>query len=280
VDPRPIRTLSLCTGIGGLDLGIDLALGGRCCPVALVEREAFAAAHLVSAMEAGIMAPAPIHADLATFPTQSVAGSIDLILGGYPCQPFSQIGFRHGTDDPRHLWPHILRIIRTTHAPLAFFENVRGHLTLGFDQVLADLADLGFDAEWTVLPASRVGATHRRDRLFILAYRPGQLTTLGDALLPRLEGLPRHGDHPPFGQEPSGPPAPPSLPLFPPAPLNHDGWARWLRLHPDTQPSIRRGPYGIPDRVDRLRALGNAVVPLQAAVAFRTLTTRALGATP
>ena len=168
---HPVRVLSLCSGIGGLDIGVDIALGGRCKHVALVEREAFSVSHLVAAMEAGVLAHAPIWSDVASFPGRKVRGRVDLVVGGYPCQPFSHAGQRRGADDPRHLWPHIRRLLVDTDAPLAFFENVRGHVSLGLQEVLADLASLGFDAEWGVFRASDVGATHQRARLFILAWR-------------------------------------------------------------------------------------------------------------
>lgn len=94
---------------------------------------------------------------------------VDGIIGGYPCQPFSLAGARKGTDDERHLWPHIAECLRVLRPRWALFENVAGHLSLGFDVVLADLAAIGFDAEWSIVRASDVGAPHQRRRLYILA---------------------------------------------------------------------------------------------------------------
>lgn len=85
------------------------------------------------------------------------------------CQPFSHAGKRAGTNDPRHLWPEVLRCLTELRPPFALFENVRGHLSLGFDQVLADLATHDYDARWIVLRAADIGAPHGRARLFILA---------------------------------------------------------------------------------------------------------------
>jgi DNA (cytosine-5)-methyltransferase 1 len=97
---------------------------------------------------------------------------VDVLVAGYPCQPFSQAGQRKGTDDERHLWPYIADALGVLRPRIALFENVAGHLSLGFDAVLCDLAALGFDVEWTTLRASDVGACHQRNRLFIVATDP------------------------------------------------------------------------------------------------------------
>lgn len=161
-----LRSLSLCAGIGGIDLG--LAEWSR--SVCYLEREAFAASVLVARMEDAALDRAPVWSDLRTFDARAWRGSVDLVTGGYPCQPFSFAGKRLGDEDERHLWPEVRRILHDSGAPLAFLENVAGHVSLGLSDVLADLAALGFDAEWCVLRASDVGAPHRRERLFILAY--------------------------------------------------------------------------------------------------------------
>ena len=94
----------------------------------------------------------------------------DVICGGYPCQPFSTAGKRGGANDPRHLWPAMFNAICLLRPQYALMENVRGHLSLGFGRVLGDLAEIGYDAEWQVIPAAAVGAPHKRDRVFIVAY--------------------------------------------------------------------------------------------------------------
>ncbi|MXI30814.1 hypothetical protein GRW10_22625, partial [Escherichia coli] len=96
------------------------------------------------------------------------------LTAGYPCQPFSQAGHRKGINDERHLWPYVFDAIKHLRPRIAFFENVRGHLTLGLTEVLEDLASIGWDAQWTCVRASDVGAPHHRERLFILAYPNGQ----------------------------------------------------------------------------------------------------------
>lgn len=94
---------------------------------------------------------------------------VDILTAGYPCQPFSEAGKRKGAQDARHLWPYIAEGVRTLRPRHVVLENVRGHLTLGFDAVLGSLAEAGFDAEWCLLRASDVGAPHARARLFIVA---------------------------------------------------------------------------------------------------------------
>lgn len=400
-----LRSLSLCAGIGGIDLG--LARWAR--SVCYVERDAYAASVLVARMEDKALDPAPVWSDLATFDARAWHGRVDLVTGGYPCQPFSHAGKRRGTDDERHLWPHVFRILTESGASLGFFENVRGHLSLGLSDVLADLAGAGWDAEWCCVRASDVGAPHRRERLFILAYRdepgreqlrrcglldgeraaqrndadgrgadvadsaripggewPGRKRVLdarqvnvadalgldderrgergeldGESGLAQGEGdqRERSGDaHRDCGEAMghaigarleigrSDPVARAFPAAWPPSPTDADGWRRWIeqggpepvKLYgfdagnaeivarralrcavPGINRSARRreaariaaglvrsvpkdgfespvrgGSYGSSHRMDRLRCLGNAVVPQQAALAWRILTDR------
>jgi len=166
-------TLSLCTGGGGLDRGVERAIG-RLRTIAYVEIEAFIIENLLAGMEAGLLDSAPIWANLTTFPWEHFRGKVDLIMGGYPCQPFSTAGKRQGANDPRHLWPFIETGIDTIRPAVCFFENVAGHLTLGFEQVAASLQRMGYRVEAGLYTAAEVGAPHKRARLFILAI-------LGDA---------------------------------------------------------------------------------------------------
>ena len=96
----------------------------------------------------------------------------DLICGGYPCQPFSSAGLGLGADDERYLWPYFADALRVLRPEFALLENVPRHLRLGFDVVLSDLAELGYDATWSIVSACSVGAPHMRRRLFCLAHPP------------------------------------------------------------------------------------------------------------
>jgi DNA (cytosine-5)-methyltransferase 1 len=137
-----LRGLSLCAGAGGLDLGLHIAIP-HYRTVCYVERDAYAAATLVARMEDKALDCAPVWDDVTSFNGKAWRGCVDIIHGGYPCQPFSVAGRKLGDKDPRHLWPHIARIVHDIKAPLCFFENVGGHLRLGFEQVHDDLRSMG-----------------------------------------------------------------------------------------------------------------------------------------
>ena len=163
-----ITVLSLCSGYGGLELGLSRALANPVRIVA-VEIEAFALANLVAKAEEGKVAVEALWPDLRTFPKERFRGCFDFIAAGYPCQPFSVAGKRKGTDDPRHLWPDIERIVKAVRPVWCFFENVPGHLTIGFPEVYRGLRDMGYKVEAGLFTAAECGAPHRRQRLFILA---------------------------------------------------------------------------------------------------------------
>ena len=164
----------------------------------------------------------------------------DVICGGYPCQPFSLVGPRKGADDQRHLWPWVREAISELRPKYALLENVRGHISLGLDAVLADLASIGYDAEWSVVRASAVGAPHRRERLFIVAY-PNKGSLVHSNINGGSQATNRNSRQVFTFSGRSG---------------NSTPRSRWL-----SEPDVGRVANGVPSRVDRLRGLGNAVVP-------------------
>ena len=97
-------------------------------------------------------------------------GSVDIICGGYPCQPFSLAGVRRGDKDDRHLWPEMLRIIQAVRPTWVIGENVAGHISMGLDEVLSDLENSHYQARCFVIPAVAADACHRRDRCWVIAY--------------------------------------------------------------------------------------------------------------
>ncbi len=149
-------------GYGGLDMAVSSVLGGS---VAWHVEYDKAPSRILAHHHPDV----PNYGDVTAVDFTTIE-PVDVLTGGYPCQPFSHAGLRKGTDDDRHLWPHVLRAIREMGPRLAILENVRGHLSLGFDAVLADLANLGWSARWGVVRASDAGAPHQRARLFIVAY--------------------------------------------------------------------------------------------------------------
>ena len=167
----PQNIISFCTGYSGLELGIKRA-GVDVRTVCNVEIEAFVQANLVAKIEEGRMDNAPIYSDLKTFPASIFRGKICGVIGGYPCQPFSSAGKRKGEKDPRHLWPYIREHVRAIRPLWCFFENVRGHTTMGLWRVLSDLEEEGYQTEWGLFSAEETGAPHQRIRCFILAKLP------------------------------------------------------------------------------------------------------------
>lgn len=177
-DQSPV-IISLCTGIRGLERGIETALGSQLRIAAFVEIEAFIIENLLAAMEYGLVVPTPIWSNLKTFPFAAFHGKVHGIIGGYPCQPFSLAGKRKGSADPRHLWPFIRKGIESAEPIWVFFENVDDHITMGFDQVYQDLRELGYLVEVGIYSAEEVGATHERQRLYIFGIRQEMAYTNG-----------------------------------------------------------------------------------------------------
>lgn len=173
-----LRTIGLCAGVGMLDEGLHTAfddLGIQSRAVGYVERDAFAAASLLARMEEQSLEPAPVWAgNLEDVRWESWHGSVDFIVAGFPCQPWSAAGQQKGTDDARWIWPAIADAVRRSGAWGVALENVRGLVSGGgLDPVLGELADMGFVAQWGIVSAASVGASHRRERIFILATKVG-----------------------------------------------------------------------------------------------------------
>jgi len=176
VGPRPVNVMSLCSGIGGLDLGVRRAVSGAR-TVVLVEREAYACEVLASRIDEGSVDPAPCWTDLRTFDGRPWRGVVDLVVAGVPCQPVSHAGKRGGSADERWLWPDFLRIVAECRPLLVFWENVPGIISKGLREILSDLDRLGYvvdgDEEGPsvgLFSAEEVGGSHLRERVFCLAW--------------------------------------------------------------------------------------------------------------
>jgi DNA (cytosine-5)-methyltransferase 1 len=156
-----VKIGSLCTGYGGLDMAVEAYFDAEM--VWCAEIDKYASQLIVQRFNK------PNLGDIKQIKWDEVE-PIDILTAGYPCQPFSHAGFRKGLDDERHIWPYIKEAISHLRPNYVILENVRGHLSLGFSAVLADLAQIGYDARWKIVRASDVGAPHQRARLFIIAY--------------------------------------------------------------------------------------------------------------
>jgi DNA (cytosine-5)-methyltransferase 1 len=234
-----LAVLSLFAGIGGLDLGLERA-GMRV--VGQVEKDPFCRSVLSRHWP-----EAPCHDDVLTFTDwwqSQPRPAVDVVAGGFPCQPFSLAGKLLGTADPRWLWPAMAAVVRVVRPRYVLVENVAALVADGraFGTVLADLAALGFDAQWAVLHATEFGAPTPRERVYLLAHPPS------------IHGQPR----PVLGQSRTG-----GTPLAAgglsglPAPERRRAARAWLAR----QPRVDRLVDGIPHQVDRLRVIGNAVIP-------------------
>jgi len=291
--------LSLYSGGGGLDLGFKLAVPGARA-VGYVERDAAAIALLVDHMQTGQLDDAPLWSDSGTFDGAEWRGKVDWIIGGFPCQPWSVAGRQAGLDDERWLWPHIREILGDVQPRGAFFENVPGLLRGGLGPILGDLAALGFDAEWITVRASDVGAPHRRERVFIL----------GDTDRQGLQGRQQPVEQRAY-ELPAWPPGPSDTdawaailterPDLAPAvgKSAEQGLPKRNRERVSAagtrdaefecasgrngqtspEPEVRGVDDGLArgmdlSRTDKLRILGNGVVPQQAALAFHILKER------
>lgn len=282
--------VSLCAGVGGLELGLHIAEPSYR-TVCYVEREAFPAATLVARMDDKTLDKAPVWDDVTTFDGAPWRRKVHILTAGYPCQPFSFSGRRKGEDDPRHLWPHVRRIAEELDPEWCFFENVEGHMSLGAETVFGDLRAMGFTVKAGLFSAAETGASHQRRRLFIVAHSnkidllhedrngTGQqlLQDEGRCGSSRVAVRHREGcsavdaDMATDAGMRSDADAAVQIPIFPPAPSEFERWAPILARRPDLQPELFGLDHGMADRMDRSDAAGNGVVSLAAAYAWRTL---------
>ena len=230
-----MNELALFAGAGGGILGGKL-LGWR--TICAVEWEPYPASVLCARQNDGLLPPFPIWDDVQTFDGKPWAGIVDVVSGGFPCQDISAAGKGAGIDGERSgMWGEMARIICEVRPQYAFIENSPMLTIRGLDRVLCDLAKMGFDANWGVLGADDVGAKHKRDRIWIVAYTndPKRRRKLRG-----FRGLQKCVEE-------------------------------WDTYSTFNQPEPLRMVDGVANRVDRLKAIGNGQVPLCAATAWRIL---------
>jgi DNA (cytosine-5)-methyltransferase 1 len=226
--------LSLFSGIGGLDLAAEWA-GFR--TVEPVERDSFCRDVLAARFPGR-----PIHADTRTF---KPSGSYMVVSGGFPCQPYSTSGRRLGAEDNRDLWPEYLRVVQECRPSWVVGENVVGIADMALDRVLTDLEAIGYASRAFDIPACAVGAPHERRRIFVVANATGE----------RQQGQGNPGEN--------------AFDVSPPGEWQTSDAIDAIRR--GSVPAMCREDHGIPARMDRLRALGNAVVPQQAFPIFKAI---------
>lgn len=251
---EPPAVLSFCSGYGGIELGLERVFG-EINVLAHVEIEAYAAANLLKNMETGQMAPSPIWTNLKTFPLGPFRGKVEILTGGYPCQPFSRAGQRFGEKDPRHLWPYFRAAIDIIRPRLCFFENVEGHITEGLYDVLDDLGGLGYKSTWGIFSAAECGFNHERQRVFILA----------DSSSVRSQRCPKNYNNENRAQTLQKK----HRSVF--VTKNKGSSGIWAHEGFQSQSVLPRGNDGLRDWHDRIKLLGNGVVPHTAELAFKTL---------
>ena len=157
-----MKVLDLFSGIGGFSLGLEWA---GMSTVAMCEKDPYCRKILAKHWP-----ELTIHEDIRNLDGKKYRNSIDLVAGGFPCQPFSVAGKRKGADDDRHLWPEMLRVIKEAKPRWVIGENVFGFINMALDDVQADLEREHYEVRKFVLPAVAVDARHRRDRIFLVAY--------------------------------------------------------------------------------------------------------------
>ncbi len=168
---KPLKHLDLFSGIGGFALGLKWAGGFE--TVGFCEIDPYCQKVLHKNFP-----EVPIYDDIRTLEHD---GSVDIITGGYPCQPFSMAGKRKGAEDDRHLWPAMFDLIKKHRPTWVIGENVAGHINMGLDDVLADLESEGYGTRTFIIPACAVDAKHRRDRVWIVAHTGEQSLSISNA---------------------------------------------------------------------------------------------------
>ena len=275
-----INSLSLFSGYGG----IDLALSEYAKPILYCEKDEYAQGILVSRFEDGALPFAPIWNDVTTLDGNKLAGLVDIICGGFPCQDISVAGKGAGLEGKRSgLFYEIVRLAKEVRPTFVFLENVPAIRTRGLEQVIKEFTEMGYDCRWTMLSASSVGAPHRRERWFFLAHSncelirqqsrwcrgqkgKGSLLTGGNGekeFVANTNGKGLEGNREP--REPGKRIPEEKIPM---SPINNsahlsDWWS--------TEPSMGRMANGVAMRSHRIKALGNGVVPAQVKKAFETL---------
>lgn len=268
-----ITALDLFSGYGGISYGLRDYIK----PIAYCEIDRYARAILASRISEGELNIAPILSDVRNIEGQ--VGSADIIVGGFPCQDISVAGLGKGLGGERSgLFFEIVRLTQEIRPAFVFLENVPAIRTRGLRQVVGAFTEIGYDCRWTCLSAASVGAPHKRERWFLLASNNllrGQNVSrnIQEATTKKSKSRDEHGSLPENVADSDGQRL-----------QGRMGQWRYREVKPSasgsswwsTEPNVGRVVNGTPFRVDRIKCLGNGVVPLQVKTAFEKL----IGLTP
>ena len=254
-----MNELALFAGAGGGILGGEL-LGWRC--VCAVEYEPYAASVLAMRQNDGLLPAFPIWDDVRTFDGKPWNGVVDVVSGGFPCQDISGAGTGAGIDGERSgLWKEMARIIGEVRPRYVFVENSPLLVGRGLALVLGDLAKMGFDARWGVLGAHEVGAPHKRERCWVVAYASKNGRIRGGVVPDKHREERKRRIQAILGKD---------WQRFEVFQENGEVPEQWV-----SEPSTDGMADGVAYQVDRLTAIGNGQVPHCAATAWRILTANA-----
>lgn len=253
--------LDLFSGIGG----IGIALSEWVRTIAYCEQDRYAQGVLLSRMQSGDIDRAPIFTDVRELRVEHFTTKPDIIFGGFPCQDISVAGAGKGLAGERSgLFYEIIRLTKEIRPSFVFLENVPAIRTRGLEQVIKEFTEIGYDCRWTCLSAASVGARHKRERWFLLAYTncsrfQKTRTELNSAGFKQCGVLADSSGKGLEGQREKSCGATKKL--------NHACNDSWWTVESD----VGRVVNGLPHRVDRIKCLGNSVVPLQVKTAFEKL---------
>jgi DNA (cytosine-5)-methyltransferase 1 len=270
-----LKVLDLFAGIGGFSLGLERTGGFETIGFCELDKKA-------QAVLKKHWPEVPIYDDVTKLTKDDIHGTVDVITGGFPCQDISLAGKGAGLEGERSgLWWEYHRLIKELQPKWVIAENVSALRSRGLDQVLRSLSEIGYDAEWHCIPASAVGAPHRRDRVWIVAYP--QLHGLTSSSITRsLEEAIRQestGKDNTFNTEGASSLSTSSEAMANPNQLgtqvqtsgkhtsqpmlrgSSEDWKTTVGSFWAVEPNVGRVAHGVPKRVDRIKQLGNAVVP-------------------
>ncbi len=236
-----LKGLSLFSGIGG----IDLALKKWVRPIAYCEIEPYCQSVLLQRMQEGNLSKAPIWPDIRTFPSNEIIGKCDIIYGGFPCQDISVAGVGKGLDGKRSgLFFEMLRLAEQIKPKFIFLENVPAITTRGGLRVVKEIAKMGYDTRWGIISAKTIGAKHKRDRWFMLSYSKSE----------RLQKIRQSGGSKKIESV-----------------FKIDFEYEKFYKEPSHKLELAGMAYDVSHRMERIKSLGNAVVPDQVLFAFELL---------